>query len=67
MEKTTNVSRNGIGFFNALTLIFIVLKLTKVISWSWVWVLAPTWLSLVVGALLFCVAVVLMKIGKKSE
>ena len=30
-----------IGFFGVLTLIFIVLKLTNVIAWSWWWVLSP--------------------------
>ena len=32
-----------IGFFGLLGLIFIVLKLTGFITWSWVWVLAPLW------------------------
>ena len=32
-----------IGFSWALTLIFIVLKLTNVIAWSWWWVLSPIW------------------------
>lgn len=35
-----------IGAINALTLIFVTLKLTGVIDWSWWWVLAPTWMSL---------------------
>ncbi len=34
------------GFFSTLTLIFIVLKLTEVIAWSWWWVLAPVWVPL---------------------
>ena len=33
-----------IGFSWALTLIFIVLKLTNVIAWSWWWVLSPIWI-----------------------
>lgn len=35
----------GIDFTNVLTLIFIVLKLCKVITWSWWWVLSPIWIS----------------------
>lgn len=27
-----------------LTIVFIVLKLTNVIDWSWIWVLAPIWI-----------------------
>lgn len=34
-----------IGFSWALTLIFIVLKLTNVIAWSWWWVLSPIWIT----------------------
>lgn len=45
----------GIGFFGALQLIFIVLKLTKVISWSWVWVLSPIWIGLLLLVLVFCI------------
>lgn len=36
-----------IGFLGLLTIVFIVLKLTGVISWSWVWVLSPLWISFV--------------------
>lgn len=34
-----------IGFSWTLTLIFIVLKLTNVIAWSWWWVLSPIWIT----------------------
>ena len=36
----------GISLAGALTLIFVVLKLLKLINWSWVWVLSPIWISL---------------------
>lgn len=38
----------GVGFCGLLTIAFIVLKLIGVIKWSWVWVLAPMWISLLV-------------------
>jgi hypothetical protein len=34
----------GISFAGLLAIVFIVLKLTKVISWSWWWVLSPLWI-----------------------
>lgn len=34
----------GIGFAGLLEIVFIVLKLTKVIDWSWWWVTCPLWL-----------------------
>jgi hypothetical protein len=43
MSNNTNVRGGGIGFFGLLAVAFIVLKLTRVISWSWVWILAPLW------------------------
>lgn len=46
-------NNSGIGFFGWLTLIFIVLKLTNVISWSWVWVLSPTWIPLGIVIVIF--------------
>lgn len=44
-----------IGFPALLTTVFIVLKLTKVISWSWWWVLAPSWLPITVFTIGFIV------------
>ena len=43
------------GICSVLTIVFIVLKLTGVIDWKWVWVLAPTLipLALIVVCLLF--------------
>jgi hypothetical protein len=46
MSEGSSGSGGGIGFFSILTLIFITLKLTGHITWSWWWVLAPTWIPL---------------------
>ena len=56
MENSTR--KNGMGFTSVLTLIFITLKLCSVISWSWVWVLAPLWIGwalalVIIGAVAF--------------
>lgn len=42
-----NSSGGGIGFTGLLTIVFIVLKLTDTIDWSWWWVLSPLWIGLV--------------------
>lgn len=39
MEKGSS----GIGFFGLLAIVFITLRLTDVIDWSWWWVLSPLW------------------------
>lgn len=46
-----------IGFTGLLALIFITLKLTGYITWSWVWVLSPIWIPfvLVIAILLFTI------------
>lgn len=51
-----------IGFPGILALIFITLKLTQVITWSWWWVLSPLWISFLIG-MLFCVIYFLVLIA----
>ena len=36
------------GIFGTLFVIFLILKLTKVIDWSWWWVTAPLWISIII-------------------
>ena len=43
-----NKSTGGIGFCGLLTILFIALKLLKIINWSWVWVLAPLWIPTII-------------------
>lgn len=38
-----NINKKGLGFMDALTLVFIALKLSRNINWSWWWVLSPIW------------------------
>ena len=49
MDKK-NSGGGGIGFVGLLTIVFITLKLTHVIAWSWWWVLSPLWISVAVVA-----------------
>ena len=68
-DKSTNISANGgIGFLGALTILFIALKLTNVIDWSWWWVLTPLWIpvAVVLGIIVIVAIVVLIvKLIKK--
>jgi len=41
----------GIGFSGLLTIVFITLKLTDYIDWSWWWVLSPLWIPFMVIAI----------------
>lgn len=49
MSKKQDKITNGIGFIIFLTIIFIGLKLSGTISWSWTWVLSPIWGSVVLS------------------
>ena len=40
----------GIGLPGVLLVVFIVLKLTGNIDWSWWWVLSPAWICLLIWA-----------------
>ena len=50
-ENKTTVS-GGVGVLGLLGVAFIVLKLCKVINWSWWWVTAPFWIPVCVVVLL---------------
>ena len=44
--------------FGLLTIVFITLKLTGYIDWSWWWVLSPIWAALLIVALVFVGAMI---------
>lgn len=50
-------SSSGLGFCGVLTIVFIVLKLTGVISWSWWWVFSPIWIDLLLAGIFILIAV----------
>ena len=58
-NKNTTVS-GGIGVCGLLGVAFVVLKLCKVINWSWWWVTAPFWMPVAVGVLLGLIVGVFM-------
>ena len=55
-------SSGGIGFAGLLTILFVGLKLTGHIKWSWWWVLSPIWISalLLMGILVVLFALCLL-------
>ena len=50
--SSNNSSSGGMGFAGMLAIVFIVLKLCHVIEWSWLWVLSPLWISLILGIII---------------
>lgn len=59
MSTNTSSGSGGIGFRGLLTIVFIALKLTGNIAWSWWWVLAPSWIPLAIVLLIVGVGIAL--------
>lgn len=51
MSDKSGSGGRGIGFVGMLTILFVGLKLTNYIDWSWWWVLSPLWISFLVAVL----------------
>lgn len=58
MSNTTKV-QGSFPFLSILCLIFITLKLTGYIAWSWLWVLAPIWIPISIILVVFVIVGIL--------
>ncbi len=61
MENQNHATSGGIGVLGTLTIVFIVLKLCGVISWSWWLVLMPLWIELGITAILLIILFMVMR------
>ena len=59
---TYTKSLSSFPFFPILTLIFIILKLTNSLSWSWFWVLSPLWIPFGIVAVTFVVILIFLAV-----
>jgi hypothetical protein len=62
MSESKSVSVN-FPFLGILTLIFITLKLTGHIAWSWWWVLSPMWIPLAIVLVILIIAGIVIAFG----
>lgn len=53
MDKSTEY---GVGLCAVLFIVFLVLKLTHLIDWSWWWITAPVWIPVAIGLVIVIVA-----------
>ncbi|MBR5227489.1 MAG: hypothetical protein IKV94_02515 [Clostridia bacterium] len=60
-NNNSSNSNGGIGFVGLLTVAFIVLKLCRVINWSWLWILSPIWIALALTLIIILVALIFSK------
>lgn len=66
-NSNTTQASGGIGFVSLLTLLFIGLKLTGNIGWSWWWVLSPLLISWGIVLALLVVALIILGISKALD
>ena len=60
MSNNINTSSSSSGIFpSLLTVLFIGLKLTGHITWSWWWVLSPLWISALVGLTILAIVLII--------
>lgn len=57
-NKIQQSGGGGISFIGLLTIVFIVLRLCSIIQWSWLWVLAPTWIPLLLFIIVLIIVVI---------
>lgn len=62
----SNGNTGGVGFLGLLTLLFIGLKLTGHIAWSWIWVLSPIWIAWSIVLLILSVAGILVVLNNRK-
>ena len=55
----------GLGFMGTLTIVFIVLKLCKLINWSWLWVLSPLWIPMLLVIITAIIITIIIRIRGK--
>ena len=58
MSDKNSSKGGGIGFVGMLTILFIGLKLTGYIDWSWLWVVSPIWITFLVVLVLLIIFVI---------
>ena len=61
MDKKITINIGGI-VPALLGVAFVILKLCKVINWSWVWVLAPFWIPLALSLIIILIVALIAKI-----
>ena len=67
MSSSSSTSSGGLSFTGALTILFIGLKLTNVITWSWWWVLSPIWISLSIALFILLIVATIFLIAELSK
>ena len=63
MSENKNTTTSGVSFAFMLFAIFLILKLTKTITWSWWLVTLPIWGGTALGLIFILIAIILAAIA----
>ena len=63
MSEINNGNSDGI-FISLLSVLFIGLKLTGYVTWSWWWVLSPLWIPFVLIVIIAIIITIIISIKK---
>lgn len=66
-EDTKIQPRAGTNIFTVVGVVFIILKLTGVIDWSWWWVLSPFWILAALSIILIGITALLLPFLKPNK
>ena len=63
MKEYRQIGCSAVSMPNALFIVFLVLKLTGTVDWSWWWVTSPVWIGFATTliALIFAIVVLYIK------
>jgi hypothetical protein len=67
MGKDSNASGGGIGLSGAVFIVFLVLKLTHQVAWSWWWVTSPLWGSVALVLAIFVAALIVAAVAEVAK
>ncbi len=67
MSDSVKIVRTGPSLVPMLTVLFVALKLTNVIQWSWWWVLSPIWIALSIVAIILIALIFFMWLSIRKE
>ena len=63
-NKEITTRSSGIGVVGLLGVVFVTLKLTGYITWSWWWVTLPFWGGAVLGLLIVLMVILIMSLNQ---
>ena len=60
MDNKQKSGAVGVTIPTVVQIVFLILKLTKLIDWSWFWVLSPMWIGAALWIVLFVIIILIV-------